>query len=622
MARSVFYAESLADSTTTSSTFQDKTTLTWTPAASTDYWVFHTSLLESTSSSAINSCRLQDTTGATTFSYSSRENKDTTGTLHSMGMAKFTSGGSPGSTDFKTQFRTTSGTVTIRDSRITVFEADADDEWANSDTESSTTSNSYQDKTTLTFTPGSSGDYLIVAFAEITGSGATYSAFVKLLHDTASNDYGEVSKEPEDSGEYTSWGTMVKLTLGASSQTFKIQYRGEQPNVQTYYIQRARILAIRLDTLVNSYYAESRSRSTTTSTTLQDKATLTQTPQAEEHVILMCSLLDGSSTNTDMESDFVEGATSLMPENEEPNDTSDTYPRFLVYSKTLSASSTTWKTQYNSESSSATTGISESAIAVLQTGGSSTISLEGSSSASGTASGDLTVDHTLSGSATVAATISATLEAFKSIQGISTGTVTTSADILIERAIEGSATGSASASGSLSIERSLGGSVAASGTASGDLEIERGIGGSSTGSSSASGSLSVFKQLTGSSTGSGTASGQMTVNYLIQGSSSGSSSASGTLSVMGVALLEGTATGSISASGSLGATLVLTGVSTASSSTSADLSVVTIVPFDDSILKYLIVSNHVAALTANHFKHINSHHKKHLQNNHRAYLTV
>src|SRR4030042_2718101 len=58
--------------------------------------------------------------------------------------------------------------------------------YAETEAESNTRSTSYQDKATLTFTPESQGNYLIIGTAELKGSSSSYSVLARLAVDGVS----------------------------------------------------------------------------------------------------------------------------------------------------------------------------------------------------------------------------------------------------------------------------------------------------------------------------------------------------------------------------------------------------------------------------------------------------
>jgi hypothetical protein len=362
--RQTHYAEALARTTTTNISYQDKTTLTFTPDASSDYWFLWSCILDQSSVTSDAKVRLQDTTGGTTLCEYNCESKDLTDIRSFFGLAKHTSGGSPASNTWKTQFCSESGTTGIAQSTLLALKAATGDQYAESNVESTTTSSTYSTKATLNFTPASQGDYLIIATAEVACDSLSDDIGVRLAH--SATNYGDAQIRTADTSSYVPWGTMVKLNLTASSKTFTIDFNSTN-NSDIARIRNARILAIRLDTLDNAYYAEARTRATTTNTTYVDAATLTQTPQALEHVIFGCGLLDGSSTTVSGGCQLIQDSTSLGEMFVEANSNGSEFPYMAFYRQTLSAVSTSWKTQYKAESSSNTAGFQESAIAVLQT---------------------------------------------------------------------------------------------------------------------------------------------------------------------------------------------------------------------------------------------------------------
>lgn len=360
-ARTTHYAESLSRATTTSGTYQDKTTLTFTPDASSDYFFLHSCVLDNSTTTLDTQCRLRDTTASVTFTEVNKENKDANDVWAGFGLYKYTSSGSPSSTNFVLQYAAEGGTAGIADARVWALKADSADQYANSDSESTDAVGTYIIKTTAAFTPATTGDYLLIAYAEVKSGSTAVTIDVKLDVDGVA--YGESNIRVEDTSTYWNWGTAVKVNLTGVLHTATIQFKTGTA-ATTARISRARILALRLDAFTNNYYAESRGRSTTTSTSAQDKTTLTQTPVAVKHTVIACGLIDDSA-NTVSSNFLVDKGGTLTTGNHEGAASTAEYPFFMIQEETLAASSTTWKTQYFSESTN-TTGISESAIALLQ----------------------------------------------------------------------------------------------------------------------------------------------------------------------------------------------------------------------------------------------------------------
>ena len=368
--RQTYYAESLGEDTTTSATYGDKATVTFTPDASSDYYLFWSCLVICDSTSEDAYTRLYNSTDAVVLAEQNQEHRTTSGTPYraSHGIAKYTSGGSPASTSFKIQYRSeVGGTSTrIKEARVLVVKAHADDEYAESLGADTTTSNSYVDTAcSLTFTPASQGDYLIFGSADAKTSSSGDVWYLKMV-DSASADVGEMIGVTRDATNFNPYTVMVKQNLTAASKTFKFQFH--RTAAGTITLQNQRILALRADAFDNVYYAEDRSRATTTSTSYVTDASLTQTPEAKEHIIFNSAFVDNSTTSVSVISQFYEDSTGFGEFNHRANTgetSSGQRTLFVAYRKTLPASSITWTRQHKVVSG-ATSGIDEDAIAVLQ----------------------------------------------------------------------------------------------------------------------------------------------------------------------------------------------------------------------------------------------------------------
>src|SRR5690606_21492356 len=82
--------------------------------------------------------------------------------------------------------------------------------YAESDALSQSTSTSWQDKTTLTFTPAA-GNFLIIATAEVNGSSESYNAKAQLTID--GTVYALYDAEPSDATNYQSFITHKVISL-------------------------------------------------------------------------------------------------------------------------------------------------------------------------------------------------------------------------------------------------------------------------------------------------------------------------------------------------------------------------------------------------------------------------
>ena len=371
--RQTYYAESLAESTTTSSTYQDKVSLTFTPDANTDYILFWSAGVIEVSTTVSVFSRLYNSTDAVVLSEQNQENRTTSGSPYRItgGMAKFSAGASPVSTTFKIQFHDSDGasTAKIKNARILAVRVDALDAYAESLSDQTSTSNTYEDGASLTFTPGSTGDYLIFATCDFNHGSTGDEMFIKLLDPDGSTSYCELQHVNRDAANYNPYFAMVKKNLTASSKTFKLQVHRTSANTIT--LKNQRLYAMRLDAgFANAYYAEDRTRATTTSTTFQDDNSLTQSTNAADHLIFNCAGLDGTLNSESQQCQFLEDGNVMSGPFEARVNTSATYsyyyPLFIAYKETLTAASHTWKRQFKTVTGTATAGINEDATAVLE----------------------------------------------------------------------------------------------------------------------------------------------------------------------------------------------------------------------------------------------------------------
>src|SRR5512132_1877859 len=170
-ARQSFYQESLGESSTTSANEQVKTTLTFTPDANSDYWLIASGVFtcSSTTDNHEGQVDLWHQEVSTALFYQAGQVKEESSPqdwIAFFGISKLSFGASPGEQNIDMQYWSSNAgdTTKIKDVRVLVIKAAAD-QYAESLAQTTTTSTSYQTKTTLSFTPSSTGDYLVIASA-------------------------------------------------------------------------------------------------------------------------------------------------------------------------------------------------------------------------------------------------------------------------------------------------------------------------------------------------------------------------------------------------------------------------------------------------------------------------
>lgn len=434
--RSNYSAASSGESSNTTSTPSNKVTLTYTPDDNSDYLEFFSCLTQIDSTGVDYVGDFYDNTAGSQLCYHNWEPKDSSDYKWQFGIAKKTYGASPASQTRYIRYANETGSQPSRIKNATAWalKFGAADQYAESNGESTTTSTSYQDKTTLTFTPASTGDYLIIWAAEGQASGTGENNYYVL--DIGGAEYQLCRPQFTDASSYMAVGGMMVANLANSSQTIKIKYKSNVGTV-TAKIRNARIFALRLDAFANALQtASDGGQDNTASTSYQDGATVTFTPAARNHLVLACAM-GVSSDNTESGFwKFLQGATDHGEALAEPRANANNLPttaHLIGYIESLAASSTTWKWQYKAETSN-TTYIDEQVIAVLD--------LE---EASGTTYNDtisygITAGYSLADAMTWGPTLTEAITAGYSLSSIAEYGVTIAESVTVGDAMAGIAT--------------------------------------------------------------------------------------------------------------------------------------------------------------------------------------
>lgn len=378
MARQTYYGESLSEASTTGTAWADAAAVTFTPDDDSTYFYFQSAAHALTSSSSDCLHRLLNATSSLVCGLVNAEAKDLTDyvPVFAAGVEPFTTGHGAQTIKSQISVETAGITARIREDRIVVLKKGANDDHEVSAGNSTTTSSSYQDKISRNFTPGSEGEYLIIAFCNRRSSTTGINTFCCLDIDGAI--YGEAGHSVADLNTYRPWGTMVKVNLTAAAHTIKLKFRSN--GTATATVNNAVLIILRLSDFVNNYYAEDRARETHNSSTFLTQASLTvSSPANQEHVVLACAQYDHGATTSSTSvrlQEVASGTTNLTEIIEEPVNaaTNNVLSWFVAYRKTLAAESHTWNIQHHNESSTIVSGLKDKAIAVLQTGGDSSIS--------------------------------------------------------------------------------------------------------------------------------------------------------------------------------------------------------------------------------------------------------
>jgi hypothetical protein len=344
----ISYQESLAESATTDTTYQDKVTISFTPQVTADFIII--AAAEVHGSSASYQAKAQLAVDATTYQELAYRVKDTTDWYPFNGLKRLTL---TSGTNYviKLQFCTNNaaGAATIRNARLLIMSLQS--EYAESEALSTTGSTDWEEKTALTFTAPSSGDYLVIATANYQGSHTNRDVYVRLIQDDTmvhTDNSGRTGSGT--TANYYTFGVMRKVTLDTAPHTFKIQYSSSStPGIAG--IIHAHIIAIRLDQFDENYYVEDETESSPAPTTFTDKVVNTYTADNGDYLMLGSISYQSSSTSRSAGIDFQTEGTSrqqLLVEHRNANDYEST---FFMTKQTLSAGSKTDRIMWMGENS-------------------------------------------------------------------------------------------------------------------------------------------------------------------------------------------------------------------------------------------------------------------------------
>ena len=271
-ARKYSYAESLAPSTSTLNTDTTKVTLNFAPDANSDYvYIWNADVAMSVITDDIVVTLKNNS--ATALSITNWEAKDITDYNTISGIAKESFGASPTSQSITLTWRNeTSGrTASIKNARIIAIKLTSADAFVENTADSSTTSASLQTATTLTFTPATSGNYLIIGSCESRSASTTVSVNTQITYNSVA--YSAAASRPNDTTNYSSSLLQASVgTLTATSQSVTFQYSSGTAGTAVN-CRRARLLALRLDEFTTSSITTDNAATTTTSITYETKTT-------------------------------------------------------------------------------------------------------------------------------------------------------------------------------------------------------------------------------------------------------------------------------------------------------------------------------------------------------------
>lgn len=359
----------LIETTTTGTAFITKTQAVLnTPTTGAKYLVLWSALI-SNDGAAATLARLQNVTDVATQSAIERLFGAVAEYQPAFGMYLFTAPDATSRT-FEVQFASgiAGQTAKIKECRLLIIEVPASTQSVTVDAESThNTAFVNEVVATLTFTPATAGDYLILAMAEAGNTTASSNeADVDLRDATAGVTIGSAhNRHYHSTTERLAISQMVRATLGAVPQSYTLRCGSDFSNA---VIRRARIVALRLDEFPALQYSESRVTANTTSTTFQTGQSLAFTPGAGDHLILGQQWLNTGSATDRAASRMSLAGTPTANSTERAVNSADDNAFFLAELATLAATPVTYSMQF-AEVDFGTAVVDEGVLAVLQLNG-------------------------------------------------------------------------------------------------------------------------------------------------------------------------------------------------------------------------------------------------------------
>ncbi len=345
------YQESLDVSSTASTTYQDKVSISFTPQITADFVIVATAEVQGSSTSY--QAKSQLTVNSTTYQELLYRVKDSADWYPFCGLKRLTFNEDTNYV-IKIQFCTNNaaGTAYIRNARLLIFSLQS--EYAESEELSTTDSTEWQDKATLTFTPSSNEDYLIIATANYRGSSTSRDTKIQLIQDDTTVHTDTLGRPGSGTtANYYTFAVMRKVTLDAALHNFKIQYCSSgTPGIAG--INYAHIIAIKLSLFDNNYYAEDEGESIpAASNTWYDKVVNNYTADDSDYLIMGSISYESGSTSNSVGLDFQTESTSRQALLVEHRSSTTYESAFFMTKQSLTAGSKTDKIAWMGESTNA-----------------------------------------------------------------------------------------------------------------------------------------------------------------------------------------------------------------------------------------------------------------------------
>ena len=372
------YAESLSESSSSSTSFTEKVRLTFTPSSIGDWLVIITFQARHTNTGDSFEVRGQlddDSAKIICLPNQEPEINDPTREYRTFGHFRVFQNLSTSEHHIDVDYRTQDlfTTMYIKNVRIVAIQIEDIDNvknaYAEYENQVSNPGSGFTDYAEATITPTDDNKkYLIIGGAEVQPS---YSSF---YYSEARISVDDTSYYPEeaptgvyfrsttkDTGDWFPLMTSAVVTLSSGSHTVAYQLKG----ASYADFRRIRIFVMRLDDLYTYEYVRDGSETSTTSTSWQTKSTLSFTSSASDYLIIstMSGQLDDSGDS--FQNRFTIGGSSEIDHFEEQSEGSYRSMQFAAI-KTLAAEAQTFETEYRTLSSFDVARVKASSIVAIK----------------------------------------------------------------------------------------------------------------------------------------------------------------------------------------------------------------------------------------------------------------
>jgi hypothetical protein len=364
------YKESVALSTTTSSTDQTKVSLKFQPSANTKYLYIWSAQVQASSTAADVRVNLKN--GSTILAEGNIEDQDVTDfhPVSGIYVQEFTS--SPAEQVITLNYSAESGNdAEIREARITIIELTANDVFVNNANDQTNTTATFTTATTLNWTPASAGDYILLSSAEYNFSALTGEVITRTVH--SSTVYGEASCRPKDTTNYYPGMHAVYLSNLSGPQTATIEWARGILSTGTARNRNAWLVALRASDFSGVWQGSNRTRAATTSNAPQSRVDLSTSVVTTKPVLVIGACIrDHNSTANSARTILAQANTALINFTEQEAVAASTtvdlpmgmWAQAMVL--TPSADNVAYQLRYYSETSGTSTGITDAQVVVLE----------------------------------------------------------------------------------------------------------------------------------------------------------------------------------------------------------------------------------------------------------------